>query len=70
MCVYHYLTPKITNPSGTPQGGFTTKSNSFSHLELRYLKNSNCSIVRKAQGIRIYHSFQYSLKFLKFKQSL
>ena len=57
MCVYHYLTPKITNSSGTPQGGFTTKSNSFSHLELRYLKKFQLFHSQETQGIGIYHSF-------------
>ena len=55
-CVCHHLTPKVYQPFGTPQGsGFITKSDSFSQLELKYLKDSNCTIVREAQRIQIDH---------------
>ena len=33
LCVTITQHPEFTNPSSTPQGGFTSKSNSFSHLE-------------------------------------
>ena len=45
--------------TASPQGSVITKSNSFAHLVLEFLKISKCTIVKEAQRIQICHSFQY-----------